>query len=75
MCFLTCSWRSLASHKLEQLYVIQIGKKILGFRNMQEKLENVRNSIRKADDRITCIKVKVFLKGYIFLKNPHFVVK
>ena len=36
-CFLICSWRFLISNKLEQL--ISNWKKILGFRNMQEKLE------------------------------------
>ena len=38
-CFLTCSWRFLKHDKLEHSIRIQIGKKILGFRNMQEKLE------------------------------------
>ena len=38
-CFLTSSWRFLRSNKLEQLEFIL--EKILGFRNMQEKLENV----------------------------------
>ena len=33
--FLTCSWRFLISDKLEQLELK------LGFRNMQEKLENL----------------------------------
>ena len=39
---LTCSWRILRSQKIEQLYVIHYSdwKKILGFRNLQEKLEN-----------------------------------
>ena len=37
--FLTCSWRFLISNKLEQLE-FELKKKILGFRNMQEKLEN-----------------------------------
>ena len=32
-CFLTCSWRFLRSNKLEQL------EKLLGFKNMLEKLE------------------------------------
>ena len=36
-CFLTCSWRFLMSNRLEQSYFKL--KKILGFRNMQEKLE------------------------------------
>ena len=36
---LTCSWRFLMSNKLEQLEFRKFGKKILGFRNMQEKLE------------------------------------
>ena len=36
---LTCSWRFLISNKLEQLKLIL--EKILGFRNMQEKLENI----------------------------------
>ena len=35
--FLTCSWRVLRSNIIR----IKIGKKILRFRNMQEKLENV----------------------------------
>ena len=38
--FLTCSWRFLISNKLKQLHIIQIGKKIWEFRNLQEKLEN-----------------------------------
>ena len=29
------------SHKLEQLYVIQIGKLFWGFRNIQKKLEKI----------------------------------
>ena len=37
MLVLTCSWRFLISNKLEQLD--SNWKKILGFRNMQEKLE------------------------------------
>ena len=37
-CFLTCSWRFLKSDKLEQLKFKL--EKILGLRNMQEKLEN-----------------------------------
>ena len=37
--FLTCSWRFLTSHKLEQLEFKL--EKILGFRNMQEKLEKL----------------------------------
>ena len=37
MGFLTCFWRFFSDVKIR----IQIGKKILGFRNMQEKLENV----------------------------------
>jgi hypothetical protein len=32
-----CSWRFLISNKLEQLEIIL--EKLLGFRNMQEKLE------------------------------------
>ena len=36
--FLTCSWRFLISNKLEQLEFKL--EKILGFRNIQEKLEN-----------------------------------
>ena len=36
--FLTCSWRFLRSNKIRTIR-IQIGKKLLGFRNMQEKLE------------------------------------
>ena len=36
VCFLICSWRFLRSNKLEQLEF-----KLLGFRNMQGKLENV----------------------------------
>ena len=36
--FLTCSWRFLIYNKLEQLKFKL--KKILGFRNLQEKLEN-----------------------------------
>ena len=39
--FLTCSWRFLISHKLEQLQ-FKLEKK-LGFRNMQEKLEKILN--------------------------------
>ena len=35
--FLTCSWRFLISNILE----LRLEKKILGFRNMQEKLEKV----------------------------------
>ena len=35
--FLTCSWRFLMSNKSEQLE-FKLKKKILGFRNMQEKL-------------------------------------
>ena len=35
--FLTCSWRFLISNKLEQLKLKL--EKLLGFRNMQEKLE------------------------------------
>ena len=35
--FLTCSWRFLISNKLEQL---ELKLELLGFRNMQEKLEN-----------------------------------
>ena len=38
--FLTFSWRFLRSTKLEQLK-FKLEKKILGFRNMQEKLENL----------------------------------
>ena len=36
-CFLTCSWRFLKFDKLEQLEFEF--EKILGFRNMQEKIE------------------------------------
>ena len=36
--FLTCSWRFLRSNWLEQ-FEFKLEKKILGFRNMQEKLE------------------------------------
>ena len=36
--FLTCSWRFLRYNELEQLEFKL--EKILGFRNMQEKLEN-----------------------------------
>ena len=39
MVFLTCSWKFLISNKLEQLELNW--KKLLGFRNMQEKLEKV----------------------------------
>ena len=39
--FLTCSWRFLISDKLEQLEFKL--EKILGFRNMQEKLANVHD--------------------------------
>jgi hypothetical protein len=35
--FLTCSWRFLRSNKLEQL-------ELLGFRNMQEKLDNLTSA-------------------------------
>ena len=35
--FLTCSWRFLIPNKLGQL---ALGKGLLGFRKMQEKLEN-----------------------------------
>ena len=38
-CFLTCSWRFLISNKLQQLEFKL--ENLLGFRNMQEKLENV----------------------------------
>ena len=38
MLFLTCSWRFLISKNLEQLLRNSNWKKILGFRNMQEKL-------------------------------------
>ena len=37
--FLTCSWRFLRSDKLEQLQFKF--EKLLEFRNMQEKLENI----------------------------------
>ena len=37
--FLTCSWRFLISNKSEQLEFKL--EKLLGFRNMQEKLENL----------------------------------
>ena len=37
-CFLTPSWRFLISNEFEKIR-IQIRKKILGFTNMQEKLE------------------------------------
>ena len=40
--FLTCSWRFLISNKLEQLEFKL--EKILGFRNMQEKLEKMCTS-------------------------------
>ena len=39
-CFLTCSWRFLIPNKLEQLELKL--ENILGFRNMQEKLENIK---------------------------------
>ena len=41
--FLTCSWRFLIlSNKLEQLeFKLEKNNKLLGFRNMQEKLENI----------------------------------
>jgi hypothetical protein len=42
MLFLTCSWRFLISNKLEQLEFKL--KKILGFKNMQEKLEKMCTS-------------------------------
>ena len=38
--FLTCSWKFLIYNNLEQLE-FKLEKKILGFRNMQEKLEKV----------------------------------
>ena len=37
--FFTCSWRFLKSNKLSNYNSNK--KKLLGFRNMQEKLENV----------------------------------
>ena len=37
--FLTCFWRFLISNKLEQ-FKFKL-EKLLGFRNMQEKLENI----------------------------------
>ena len=40
--FLTCSWRFLRNNKLEQLEFKL--EKLLGFRNMQEKLEKVNFS-------------------------------
>ena len=41
-CFLTCSWRFLRENELEHVVNKSNSnwKKILGFRNMQEKLEN-----------------------------------
>ena len=37
----TCSWRFLRSNMVQvKTIIIQIGKKILGFINLQEKLEN-----------------------------------
>ena len=41
--FLTCSWRFVTSSELE--HYISNWKKLLGFRNMQEKLENYDSSI------------------------------
>ena len=48
--FLTCSWRFLRSNKLEQLEFKL--EKILGFRNMQEKLEKV-SSLHTSVDKGT----------------------
>ena len=40
--FLTYSWRFLRSIRT---IIIQIGKKLLGLRNLQEKLENTNSSL------------------------------
>ena len=39
-CFFNLAWRFLISKKIRKITIL-IGKKILGFRNMEEKLENV----------------------------------
>ena len=44
--FLTCSWRFLISNKLEQTR-IQNREIFLGYRNMQEKLENQKSKFPK----------------------------
>ena len=50
-CFLICSWRFLIPNKLVKLEFKL--EKVLGFRNMQEKLENIHDQLfmsKEADD-------------------------
>ena len=44
-CFLTCSWRFLISNRLEQLEFKL--ERLLGFRNLQEILENKNTPLEK----------------------------
>jgi hypothetical protein len=58
MLFLTCSWRFLIFNRLVQLE-FKLGK-ILGFRNMQEKLENSIDLNKLPTERIGILLPKLF---------------
>jgi hypothetical protein len=63
--FLICSWRFLISNKLEQLE-FKLEKTILGFRNMQEKLEKAKvaqvSNIREMDN-FTAFSLSIVFSG------------